>query len=70
MNDLKPVIILLLMAIVASLGRGLFHLASGPDHSAGTLRALTWRISLSVMLFVLLFVGRYFGVIAPHGLGR
>jgi hypothetical protein len=70
MNDLKPFIILLLIAIVASLGRGLFHMTSGPEHSAGTVRALTVRISLSVALFVLLFVGWYFGLIAPHEIGR
>ncbi len=70
MNDLKPLVILLLMAIVVSLGRGLFHMTSGPDHSAATVRALTVRISLSVALFVLLFVGWHFGLIEPHGLGR
>lgn len=70
MNDLKPLIILLLIGIVASLARGLFHMTSGPEHSAGMVRALTVRITLSVALFVLLFVGWFFGMIEPHELGR
>jgi len=31
-------------------------------------RALTWRIGLSVALFVLLMLAWYFGLIAPHGI--
>jgi hypothetical protein len=30
--------------------------------------ALTWRIGLSLALFVLLMAGFYFGIIEPHGL--
>lgn len=70
MNDLKPLILILLAGIVASLGRGLFHLSAGPDHSDGTLRALTVRITLSVLLFLLLIAGWYGGVISPTEYGR
>ncbi len=59
-------IILLLIAIVTSLGQALFAMASGPGHSARMARALTMRISLSLGLFVLLFVGYHFGWIEPH----
>jgi hypothetical protein len=31
-------------------------------------RALTWRIGLSVALFVLLMLAWYTGLIAPHGI--
>jgi hypothetical protein len=30
-------------------------------------RALTWRIGLSVALFLLLLLGWYLGLIQPHG---
>lgn len=70
MNDLKPLILILLAGIVLSLGRGLFHLSAGPEHSDGTLRALTVRITLSVLLFVLLLAGWYGGMITPNELGR
>lgn len=61
-------IVLLLLAIVASLGHALYSMASGPGNSARMLKALTVRIGLSVALFVLLFVGSHFGLIQPHGL--
>lgn len=59
-------IILLLVAIVTSLGQALAAMSSGPNQSARMVRALTMRISLSLGLFVLLFVGYHFGWIAPH----
>lgn len=59
-------IILLLIAIVTSLGQALAAMSSGPNQSARMARALTMRISLSLGLFVLLFVGYHFGWIAPH----
>jgi hypothetical protein len=60
------VIILLLIAIVGSLGQALAAMASGPGHSARMARSLTMRISLSLGLFALLFVGYHFGWIEPH----
>jgi hypothetical protein len=59
-------VILMLIAIVGSLGQALAAMASGPDHSAQMARALTWRISLSLGLFAFLFVGYHFGWIEPH----
>lgn len=59
-------IILLFLAIVTSLGRALAAMASGPGQPARVARALTMRISLSLGLFVLLFVGYHFGWTAPH----
>jgi Protein of unknown function (DUF2909) len=58
-----------LVGIVGSLGAGLYHLSRGtPQSSARLVRALTVRITLSVLLFVLLLVAWYFGLIAPHSL--
>jgi len=72
MDGIKILIVLVLVAIVASLGKALFHMSSGgenqADHSAMMARALTVRIGLSIALFALLMLAWYFGVISPHGL--
>jgi hypothetical protein len=58
-----------LVVIVASLGFGLFHLSrGGADDSRKLLRALTVRITVSLLLFALLMIAWYFGLISPHGL--
>jgi len=53
--------------IVFSLGKALFHLLRDGGSSGKSLRALTWRISLSVGLILVLIVGERMGVIAPRG---
>jgi hypothetical protein len=63
---MKPLIVLTLLAIIASLGKALFSMSSGPEHSAHVVQALSWRIGLSVALFVSLVVSYHFGWIAPH----
>lgn len=57
------------IAILASLGIALAALFRRGDHSQTLLRALTVRVSLSVLFFLLLMLGWYLGVIEPHGLG-
>lgn len=69
MDDLKFLVVVILACIVLSLGSGLFHMTSGPGASDRVLRALTLRISLSVVLFVLLMAGWYAGVITPNHAG-
>jgi cytochrome bd-type quinol oxidase subunit 2 len=59
----KIVVILLLVAIVASLGSALFFLVTDQGRSKRTVRALTVRIGLSLALFLLLMAGYYFGFI-------
>ncbi len=59
---LKIIIVLMLIAIFASLFSALFYLIKG-DTSERTVKALTWRISISLALFLLLMVGFYFGVV-------
>jgi len=58
-----------LAGIVASLGFGLFHLSrGGADDSRKLARALTIRITVSLVLFALLMLAWYLGLISPHGL--
>jgi len=64
--DARLIVIAVLVLIVASLGSALFQLARGGD-SARLLRALTWRVGLSVGLFLTLLVLWRMGVIRPHG---
>ena len=65
---IKLIVILMLVAIVVSLGSALYQLARGSGDSRKMLRALTWRISLSVALFILLLVAFAMGLIQPHSL--
>ena len=64
---MQLVILVLLLAIMASLGHALSSMSSGPDRSRRMVKALTMRISLSVALFALVLVGYHFGWIEPHG---
>jgi len=58
-----------LLGILVSLGLGLYHLSRGtPQDSARLLRALSVRIGVSLLLFALLMLAWYFGLIAPHPL--
>ena len=62
------VIIAILAVIVFSLGSAMIYLVREPHGSKKTVRALTWRIGLSIVLFLLLMLGFATGVIEPHGL--
>jgi hypothetical protein len=62
----KLIVILMLVAIVVSLGSALYQLARHTSDSKRMLRALTWRIGLSVLLFVLLLVAYSAGFVRPH----
>ena len=68
MDVIKILIIVTLFAIVGSLGSALFHLSRGKGDSKKMARALTVRVGLSVILFILLMLAWYNGLISPHGL--
>jgi len=60
---MKIVVILILVAIFASL---LFFLFRDRSGSTRTVKALTYRISISIGLFILLIVAHYFGLIGKQ----
>ena len=62
----RLVVIAVLIAIVGFLGSALFQLARRDGDPDSMLRALTWRIGLSVALFVTLLVLWRLGFIQPH----
>jgi hypothetical protein len=66
-QDFKVIVIVILGCVVASLGKALFHMSSGPNQSGEMVQALYWRVGLSVLLFVLLMTGYHFHMISPHG---
>jgi hypothetical protein len=63
----KTLVVLILLVIIGSLFSGLFYLVRDKGTSERTVRALTVRISLSVLLFILLMLGYATGVLQPHG---
>ena len=63
----KVVMVLALLAIVVSLGVALWRLISDRGDSERAVKALTFRIGLSIALFVLLVLGMLTGVVVPHG---
>ncbi|MFO1505337.1 MAG: twin transmembrane helix small protein [Steroidobacteraceae bacterium] len=64
----RLIVVAVLIGIVASLASAAFQLAGGKGDSGKMLKALTWRIGLSVALFLVLIVAWKAGVIRPHGL--
>jgi len=62
----KFIIVLFLIGILFCLGSALYYLFSGRSGS-GMVKALTVRIILSVVLFILLMVFFLTGVLQPHG---
>jgi succinate dehydrogenase/fumarate reductase cytochrome b subunit len=66
----KLIIILFLIVIVYNLGAGLYYMMTDKGKTDRTVKALTWRIGLSVFLILLIIVGIFTGVIQPHGIGR
>ena len=61
----KIIILVLLALMLYSLFSGLFYLVKDRGQGTRTLKALTARISIWVVLFALLCVGLYTGVIKP-----
>jgi Protein of unknown function (DUF2909) len=62
----KYLIIVMLVLILISLGKALFHLSSAkPEDGGKMVKALAWRIGLSVALFLLLLAAYRFGWIDP-----
>jgi hypothetical protein len=61
------IIILLLLVILASLASGLVFLVKDEGRTNRTVKALTWRIALSLVAFAVLIVGYLTGLIQPHG---
>lgn len=62
-RPLKIIVILFLVFIVGSLFSALYFLVRDKGQGTRTVKALTIRVTLSVILFALLMLGIYTGVI-------
>jgi hypothetical protein len=66
---MRVVIIAFLLLILASLGSALYFLMADRAGSPRMLHALTVRVGLSVVLFLMLMLAHYFGIITLRGTG-
>ncbi len=65
---LKLGIIFFLGFIVYNLAAGGYYMLNDKGKSERVVKALTWRIGLSILLILLIAAGIYTGVIQPSGL--
>ena len=63
----KLIVIGVMIIIVVALASSLFFLVRDKGASQRTVTALTWRISLSLLLFLFLLLAFKLHWIAPHG---
>ncbi|MBF2760208.1 MAG: twin transmembrane helix small protein [Ectothiorhodospiraceae bacterium AqS1] len=63
----KIIVAAIFIAILASLGSGLFFLIRDKGRSDRTVKALTMRVCISIGLLALLIVLWWLGIIEPHG---
>jgi heme/copper-type cytochrome/quinol oxidase subunit 3 len=63
---IKLIIVIFLILIVSSLFTALFSLGKNKGSGTKTAKALTIRIGLSFLLFILLLIGYQFGIIGRH----
>jgi Protein of unknown function (DUF2909) len=67
---MRYVILVFIVFILGSLFSALYYMIRDKGQSTRTVRALTWRVGLSIMLFLILMLGSYFGFISPQGISR
>jgi Protein of unknown function (DUF2909) len=65
---LRILVYLLIALILFSLGSALFYLVKDKGQGDRAVRALTFRIGLSISLFVILMLSYYLGLIPARGL--
>ncbi|MGH8712055.1 MAG: twin transmembrane helix small protein [Burkholderiales bacterium] len=65
---MRVIVFLFIAVILYSLGSALYYLVKDKGQSDRTVKALTVRITFSIVLFLILMLGFYFGLISPQGL--
>lgn len=65
---IKVIIIIFFVFIFFSLGSALYYLVSSKGDSTKIVKALTWRIGLSLVMFALLMLSFAMGWITPHSI--
>lgn len=64
----KILVLTVMLIILAALGSGLVFLVRDKGKTNRTVKALTWRIGLSLTLFLFLFAAFSLGWIEPHSI--
>ena len=65
---IKAIVIVMLIGILVSMASAAVYLFREKGDSTKMVKALTYRIGLSVTLFLLLMAGFYFRIIPPSGM--
>lgn len=63
---IKLLVFLLIVASVVALFSGLSKMIKSQSADGGAVRALAWRVGLSLLAFLVLVVSKYFGWLEPH----
>jgi len=63
---MRIIVILFIIVILCSLGSALYYMIKDRGTTERTAKALTWRIALSIALFLLLMLGSYTGLITTR----
>lgn len=63
----KVLVLALLAASVVALFRALSAMMRGEGGEGKTVKALAWRIGLSIAIFLFLLLSMYMGWVKPHG---
>lgn len=64
----KVILVVAFLFIIFSLGVAFIAFVKKDADSDKMLKALTFRIGLSIALIVILMIGAQFGLISPHGI--
>lgn len=63
-------VVLFLIFIVYNLAAGCYYMLHDQGKTDRVVKALSWRIGLSILLFALIALGIYSGVIEPNSVMR
>jgi len=63
---MRWIVIAMLVGIMLSLGSGMFYLVKNKSSNDQTARALTWRIGLSLLLFLMIVLIYRMGWVSGH----
>ena len=65
---MKIIVILVFLAVLGSLASAMVFLVKDKGETNRTAKALTYRIGISVFIFLLLILAYFAGWIEPHGI--
>ena len=66
----KYALVILLLVVLFNLGQALYFMMTDKGSGKRTVRALTRRIGLSLLLIAMIAVGIFMGWLHPHGVGQ